>query len=588
VDIAAANARWSAAFVDELVRAGVCDACVCPGSRSTPLALALAQHSGIKLWMHLDERSASFFALGMAKYQHRAVALLCTSGSAAANFMPAVVEAHYARVPLLVLTADRPHELRDTGAPQTIDQLRLYGAHAKWFVEMALPEATPQALRYARTIACRAAAEALAAPAGPVHLNFPFREPFVGGADDARPVAEDGTESPYLTVDRAIPAPPDAAVANLAAAVGRCRRGLIVCGPNNGEDYAAAVGRLGAQLAFPILADPLSQVRCGPHDRRTVIDSYDAFLRIDEVTRRYAPEIVLRFGAMPTSKPLVRYLEGQGASCRQVFIDGGGGWNDTALMPAQVIRADPGMVCARLGEALKGHRAAPEAAAWSQAWVRIGALARRAIARHLEALDIPFEGKVFAELAAMVPPGALLFAGNSMPVRDLDTFFPGGDGAIRFMANRGANGIDGVLSSALGAGARAGGPLVLALGDLSFYHDSNGLLAAKLHALRATIVLLNNNGGGIFSFLPQAAYPEHFEQLFGTPHGLDFSRFAAAYGAGFTRIATWSEFRCAARAALSAQGVQIIEVPTERTSNVRLHREVWDSVAAAIGPALSQ
>ncbi len=588
MDIAAANARWSAAFVDELVRAGVCDACVCPGSRSTPLALALAQHPGIKLWMHLDERSASFFALGMAKYQRRAVALLCTSGSAAANFMPAVVEARYARVPLLVLTADRPHELRDTGAPQTIDQLRLYGAHAKWFVEMALPEATPQALRYARTISCRAVAEALAAPAGPVHLNFPFREPLVGGAADAQPVAEEGTRSPYLTVDSAIPAPADAAVANLAAAVGRCRRGLIVCGPDSGEDYAAAVGRLGAQLPFPILADPLSQVRCGPHDRRTVIDSYDAFLRIDEFTRRYVPEVVLRFGAMPTSKPLVRYLERQDASCRQVFIDGGGGWNDTALMPAQVIRADPGMVCARLGEALKEHRAAPEAAEWSKAWVRIGALARSAIARHLEALDMPFEGKVFAELAAMVPPGALLFAGNSMPVRDLDTFFPGGDGAIRFMANRGANGIDGVLSSALGAGARAGGPLVLVLGDLSFYHDSNGLLAAKLHALRATIVLLNNNGGGIFSFLPQAAYPEHFEQLFGTPHGLDFSRFAAAYGAGFTRIATWSEFRCAARASLSAQGVQMIEVPTERTSNVRLHREVWDSVAAAIGPALSQ
>ncbi len=585
MDVAAANARWSAAFVDELARAGVRDACACPGSRSTPLALALAQHPRIKLWMHLDERSASFFALGMAKYQRRAVALLCTSGSAAANFMPAVVEAHYARVPLLVLTADRPHELRDTGAPQTIDQLRLYGAHAKWFVEMALPEATAQALRYARAIACRAAAEALAIPAGPVHLNFPFREPFVGGGGDEQQSVADRAESPYLTVDSVIAAPPDAAVANLAAVVARCRRGLIVCGPNNGEDYAAAVGRLAAQLGFPVLADPLSQVRCGPHDRRMVIDSYDAFLRIDGFTRRYAPEIVLRFGALPTSKPLVRYLEGQGASCRQVFIDGGG-WNDTALMPAQEIRADPGIVCERLGAALKEHRAAPEAAAWSRAWTKIGALARSAIARHLEALDIPFEGKVFTELAGLMPPGALLFAGNSMPVRDLDTFFPGGDGAVRFMANRGANGIDGVVSSALGAGSHAGGPLVLAVGDLSFYHDSNGLLAAKLHALRATIVLLNNNGGGIFSFLPQAAYPEHFEQLFGTPHGLDFSRFAAAYGAGFTRIATWNDFRCAARAALCAEGVQIIEVPTERASNVRLHREVWDSVASAVRAAV--
>jgi 2-succinyl-5-enolpyruvyl-6-hydroxy-3-cyclohexene-1-carboxylate synthase len=587
VDIAAANARWSAALVDELARAGIRDVCVCPGSRSTLLALALAQHPRIKLWMHIDERSASYFALGMAKYQRRAVGLLCTSGSAAANFMPAVVEARYARVPLLVMTADRPHELRDTGAPQTIDQLRLYGIHAKWFVEMAIPEATPAALRYARTIACRAAAEATAAPAGPVHLNFPFREPFIAESPGEPELsAEPSDESPFVTVDSAIVAPSDDAVANLAAAIRGCTGGLIVCGPNNEEDYAEAVGRLGAQLGFPVLADPLSQVRCGPHDRRMVLDSYDALLRVDEFTRRYVPEIVIRFGALPTSKPLVRYLERQGASCRQVFVDGGGGWNDTALLRSQVLRADARIVCERLRDALSDRATPPEAVKWGQAWVRIGGVARDAIARHLGTLEIPFEGKVFAELAALIPPDALLYAGNSMPVRDLDTFFPGGEGAVRFMANRGANGIDGVLSSALGAGARHGGPLVLAVGDLSFYHDSNGLLAGLLHRLRATIVLLNNNGGGIFSFLPQAAHPEHFEQLFGTPHGLDFSRFAAAYGASFTRIATWDEFRCAMHTALGSDGVNIIEVPTERTSNVRLHREVWESVESAVRAAV--
>jgi 2-succinyl-5-enolpyruvyl-6-hydroxy-3-cyclohexene-1-carboxylate synthase len=585
-DIGAVNARWAVAFVDELARAGLRDACACPGSRSTPLAIAFAEHPAIKLWMHLDERSASFFGLGMAKYSGRPVALLCTSGSAAANFFPAVVEAHYARVPLLVLTADRPHELRDTGAPQTIDQIKLYGAHAKWFVEMALPELDPPALRYARTVADRAWAEALSVPAGPVHLNFPFREPFMP-QDSAlqQSTADPQDRLPHLSVDAPAPAPAESTVTALAGEIRGCSRGLIVCGPNNGADYAQEVAQLGTRLGFPILADPLSQVRCGPHDRRMVIDSYDACLRVDAFVQRYTPDVVLRLGALPTSKPLVRYLEAQADGCRQIFIDSGG-WNDTALLASRAVHADPRLLCSSLSNALGEYQAPADAGRWSQDWLRIASLTRSAVARHLEGLPAPFEGKVFAELAALLPPGAVLYAGNSMPVRDLDTFFPARSAPIRFMSNRGANGIDGVVSSALGAAVHATGPLVLAIGDLSFYHDSNGLLAAKLHQLKATIVLLNNNGGGIFSFLPQAEHPEHFEQLFGTPHGLDFSRFAAAYGADFTRIATWEEFRRAVSRGLKSSGLNIIEVPTQRATNVRLHREVWAAVASAVGAAL--
>jgi 2-succinyl-5-enolpyruvyl-6-hydroxy-3-cyclohexene-1-carboxylate synthase len=582
MDTGAANAQWSAAFVDELARAGVRDACACPGSRSTPLALALAGHPGIKLWMHIDERSAAFFALGLAKYTRRAVVLLCTSGSAAANFFPAIVEAHYARVPLLVLTADRPHELRDTGAPQTIDQIRLYGTHVKWFVEMALPETTAPGLRYARTVAARAVAQTSSSPRGPVHLNFPFREPFMPDQAGAAAVqSRSADELPHTIVEDSTPAPSDAAVAAAAAELGGRSRGLIVCGPNHDGDYADAMGRLGAHLGYPILADPLSQVRCGPHQRRTVIDSYDAFLRVEDFAPRYAPEVVLRFGALPTSKPLVRLLEGQGSACRQIFIDSAG-WNDTALLPGRVLHADPRLLCLRLLDATADYRPSSEADRWCRDWLRIASLTRSAITRHLEGLAIPFEGKVFAELASLMPPEATLFAGNSMPVRDLDTFFPSGEQPLRFMCNRGANGIDGVMSSALGAGARASAPTVLVIGDLSFYHDSNALLAAKLHRLQATIVLLNNDGGGIFSFLPQADYPEHFEQLFGTPHGLDFSRFAEVYGARFSRAETWVDFRCAVGQALGTSGISIVEMRTQRASNVRLHREVWAAVAAAV------
>ena len=298
MEIAAANARWSAAFVDELARTGVRDVCVCPGSRSTPLALALARHPGIRVWMHLDERSASFFALGMAKYNRHLVGLLCTSGSAAANFMPAIVEAHYSRVPLLVMTADRPHELRDTGAPQTIDQLRLYGAHVKWFVEMALPEGSPQALRYARPSRRARLREAAAVPAGPVHLNFPFREPLCPRPpDDLEPIARTVRQPAIYRRGHRTLAPSDEAVMPVAAELQR-----FVRGPDRMRaQHAMKImrrpsDRLGAHLGFPILADPLSQVRCGPHDRQMVIDSYDAFLRVEDFTRRLAPEVVLRFG----------------------------------------------------------------------------------------------------------------------------------------------------------------------------------------------------------------------------------------------------------------------------------------------------
>ncbi len=585
-DIGGANARWAAAFVDELARAGLRDACACPGSRSTPLAIALAAHPAIKLWMHLDERSASFFALGMAKYAQRPVALLCTSGSAAANFFPAVIEAHYARVPLLIMTADRPHELRDSGAPQTIDQIKLYGAHAKWFVEMALPEASAPALRYARTIACRALAESASAPAGPVHLNFPFREPFMAPEGDQNGLPpEPAGRSPHIIIDNSAAAPSDHAVAALADEIRGCSRGLIVCGPNDGVDYAHEVAELAWRLNFPILADPLSQVRCGPHDRRMVIDSYDAFLRVGGVVQRYVPELVLRLGPLPTSKPLIRYLESQNDGCRQILIDTAG-WNDTGLIVSRVVHSDPRSLCRALVTALAEHKAPASAQRWSQEWLRLAGLTRAAITRQLQALPVPFEGRVFAELAALLPSGAVLYAGNSMPVRDLDTFFPGRHDALRFMSNRGANGIDGVVSSALGAAAAAAGPTLLAIGDVSFYHDSNGLLAAKLHQLKATIVLLNNNGGGIFSFLPQAEHPHYFEELFGTPHGLDFSRIAAAYDAAFTRAASWEEFRDAVARGLEASGVNIVELQTERAANVRLHHKVWAAVESAVRTAI--
>ena len=565
------------AFVDELARSGVRNVCLAPGSRSTPLALMLAQHPDIKLWLLLDERSTAFFALGMAKASRRPVAILCSSGTATANFFPAVVEARVGRVPLIVLTADRPPELRDVGAPQTIDQIRLYGAYPKWSVEVAVPETSPDLLRYARTLAGRAAATALAEPAGPVHLNFPFREPLVPMPPDdwAGFTIERAGHEPYVAASSAPRVLDDPALAGLAAELSQARRGIIICGPQFDAALAEPVARLASALGMPLLADPLSLVRCGPHAHDAIIDSYDAFLRDVRVCQQLQPDVVLRFGAMPTSKPVLLFVQ-RFPGARHIVI--GAGWEDPTLLAAQMIDADPVRTC----EALLEQTVPATSRDWLERWRAVDDVSRTAITAEMATFAEPFEGRVFADLAEILPSDTILWASSSMPVRDLDTFFPASERAIRFLSNRGANGIDGVISSALGASTVSNGPTVLAIGDIAFYHDMNGLLAAKLHELNATIVLLNNDGGGIFSFLPQAAQPEHFEALFGTPHGLDFRQAAMLYDARYRLADDTVTLRDAVALALFEPGLKIIELRTTRERNVELHARIWRAVSAVL------
>ena len=586
---------YASAFVDELQRVGVLNVVICPGSRSTPLAMAFAAHSAIRTWMHADERSAAFFGLGMAKHMCQPVALLCTSGTAAANFMPALVEAKLTHVPLLVLTADRPHELRDNGAPQSIDQNRLYGTYTKWFVELALPEATDAALHYIRTIAARAAASTQAIPAGPVHLNFPFREPLTPEpipGQSLPPVAQrDLTawqgrpdNSPYIEVrETSISVPDLMTIGNLLDTVRDVRRGLIIVGPIEDPALVEPLVLLARYLGYPILADPLSQLRYGNHERSMALSSYDAFLRIDSFIESAQPEFILRFGAMPTSKPLLLYLK-RYASCPLVVIDGNGGWEEPTQLASALIHANPAALCQSLLNVLEQSDKVSFSQAWVTMWQEAEKVTRQTLQNAIQDFSEFFEGRVFTELAGLLPGGTTLYVGNSMPLRDLDTFFWSSEQHIRVMGNRGANGIDGIISSALGASAAAAQhePTALVLGDLSFFHDLNGLLAARLHQLNLTIVLVNNDGGGIFSFLPQAAYPEHFEQLFGTPTGLDFRLAVEMYDGQFQKVASWEQFRKAVIRGLHTGGLHVIEVPTERASNVKMHRQLWEAIEKSL------
>ncbi|MEO7369085.1 MAG: 2-succinyl-5-enolpyruvyl-6-hydroxy-3-cyclohexene-1-carboxylic-acid synthase [Gemmatimonadaceae bacterium] len=577
------------AFVDELVRSGVRHVCVSPGSRSTPLALTIAANASLKIWMHIDERSGAFFALGLARALQEPVALLCTSGTAAANFLPAVVEAKSSGVPLLVLTADRPPELRDVGAAQTIDQNRLFGAHVKWFVDVALPELTPDLLRYVRTLACRAAAQANATPPGPVHLNFPFREPLVPlpmeapaglSHGDAEAWSGRADGAPWVRVDDPQPGISEMAATNLSEKLNASKRPLIVCGPQPDASLAPALAALAKSLRAPLLVDPLSQVRWGAHDCDTLIDRYDAMLRDYPVADSLSPDVILRIGAIPTSKTLNEYLKRQ--SRAPLIVIDPARWPDPSLLASEMIHADPRVTCETLLAMVDGDDERPSE--WLERWRTLNKATSSALERHMCALGEAFEGRALSDVVASVPQRATMFVSSSMPVRDLDAFGEGDARSIRVLSNRGANGIDGVVSSAMGVAAanreRNAGPLVLVIGDLALYHDMNGLLAAKLHDLDVTIVVINNDGGGIFSFLPQAAHDEHFEKLFGTPHGLDFEPAADLYGAVYRRADDSASLRKAVAEGVAGKGLHIIEVRTDRARNVELHRDAWAAVAA--------
>ena len=580
------NYAFAGAFVDELARSGLRHVCICPGSRSTPLTISFARHPDIRTWVHLDERSAAFFALGMARALREPVALVCSSGTATANFFPAIVEARYDMLPLMALTADRPPEATDWGALQTIDQAQLYGSHPKWSVNMPPPEATTELMAYVRSMACRAYATAASPPAGPVHINFPFREPLepeVVPADFPQEIANPDEQSwsgrtdgrPMTAAFHAQTQPRPEDIRRLAAETLSVERGVIVCGPQPDPALAGVAVELGRRLGFPILADALSQLRCGPHDKSLVIDNYDVFMRDHDIAASLEPEVVVRLGALPVSKPLTQYLE-RHKSARHILVDESVDWRDPFRLTSQIWQLDPVAFCEAAALVVEERTGKSN---WSGRWLQLAEASREATDRQLGAHDGMFEGKVFSELARLLPQEAVVFAGNSMSIRDLDTFFPSSDNLVRFMANRGASGIDGVVSTALGVAAACDKRVVLVLGDISMYHDMNGLLAAKSHNLNATIIVLNNNGGGIFSFLAQAEYEEVFEPYFGTPHGLTFRAAAEMYGLSYVLAEDWDRFGKALGESLAGPGTTIIEVPGDRQKNVALHQQVWQAVS---------
>ncbi len=549
------------ALVDEFARCGMQHACTCPGSRNTPIVLSLAREERIRTWSHIDERSGGFFALGAAKASGLPVAVTCTSGTATANLLPAVIEAREAGVPLIVLTADRPPELREVGAGQTIDQIKIYGDAVKWFFELGVPEGTPERLRWVRTLACRAFWTALEGRPGPVHLNIPLREPLVLDEELPEDVTGRSDGRPYVIVE------PSGAPAALGRGPGLHPSGRLLIVAGTGTDDPIGLTQYASQTGVPVLADPMSGARRGP----AAVVHYDLLLRDAEFAQTHRPDFIFRLGELPTSKPLRAWLAGL-SDVPQIAFDPQWSWQD------------PGSV---VGMRLRSRLPQPEdlkvEAGWLDSWREADEAVGDALRPVVEAELC--EPSVAAALGRELPGDATMFVASSMPVRDVEGYFPAREDQPRVLSNRGANGIDGTVSSAFGVAACSDGPVVLLIGDLAVVHDIGGLVAARRTGLPLVIVLINNDGGGIFHFLPVVSQGDAFEQHIATPSGLDFSQVATLFGCAHEQPVDLAEFVAALSRGLVAAGTTIIEVRTNRVANRELHAELERAAVAAIGRA---
>ncbi|AYC29924.1 2-succinyl-5-enolpyruvyl-6-hydroxy-3-cyclohexene-1-carboxylic-acid synthase [Paenisporosarcina cavernae] len=554
--------NYVATFVQSLIAQGVEHVVISPGSRSTPLAYAFKHVKTIKTYLHIDERSAGFMALGMAKSLQKPVALLCTSGTAAANYFPAIVEAKNARIPLIVITADRPHELREVGAAQAIDQVNLYGNQVKWSVDFPLPDAQASTNQFLTQHITRMVQTAVTAPRGPVHMNVPFREPLLINLEEK--FAPVSSVQSFPTRNSVLPE----TLKEVQTIMKDSTRGIVVVGElpmnTNSEELLKALEKIG----WPVLADPLSNLRKFTHE--CVIDQYDSLMKSSSFTSRITPDVIIRIGAQPVSKPLALFLSKVKAQA-VITIDESAQYRDPFMWTTHHIVAAPEDVLSKLIYTGK-HATLP-------IWIQANQLATSKVMEY--ASQHEDEGTFAKMVVDLLPEDSILFASSSMPIRDVDTYFLKTSKNIDVLSNRGANGIDGVISTAIGVQLATEKEVTVLIGDLACLHDANALLASKYNNVKLTVVVMNNNGGGIFSYLPQKAEDTHFEDLFGTPANIDFLPFAKLFGADYQKVSDKDALRQSFLKETEFS-IRFIEVITNREENLLSHRKLWSQIDEAI------
>jgi 2-succinyl-5-enolpyruvyl-6-hydroxy-3-cyclohexene-1-carboxylate synthase len=570
LDFRNTNMLWASVLAETLKRLGLQTAIICPGSRSAPLAVAFAQHPTLESIPVLDERSAAFFALGIARRTGLPVALVCTSGTAGANFYPAIIEAHESHVPLVVLTADRPPELRQCHAGQTINQVNLYGSYPNWQTELALPMVEPQMLAYLRQTVVQGWERSQFPVPGPVHLNIPFREPLVPVSDpEVECIAQTFDETQFFKMVQPLKIAGSQPLISTDLPLQTwltCDRGLIVAGPaipRDAKTYCQAIGQLSQVLGWPVFAEGLSPLRNYADLNPFLISTYEIALNNDELAASLQPIQIIRIGELPTSKILRRWL--QAFNIPQWMIEPSDQNVDPLHSPAVHLR----MTVEAIAQTLSlRNPAAPNA--YRQAWQRIESRLRGAIAKTFQQTKVMHESKAAWLLSQTLPPQTPVFISNSMPVRDVELYWQPGQLEIQPYFNRGANGIDGILSSALGMAHHQQG--VLLTGDLALLHDINGFLMQPHWQGHLTIVLMNNNGGGIFEMLPISNFEPPFETFFATPQQADVSKLCAAYSAAHIEIDDWDEL-AALLNPLLAQGIRVLEIKCDRKADVQWRKE---------------
>jgi len=582
--VASLNALWALAVVQELVHAGVRHAVVAPGARSAPLALAFAEATpGLSVHSVVDERTAGFFALGLALETGHPSAVVVTSGTAGAHLLPSLMEAWAAHVPLVALTANRPWELHGFGAPQTVPQEGLFGRFTRMAVALPVPEANSTAMVHLRAVVARAVAASQGAPRGPVHLDIPFREPLARGPDEPAlealvPLAKEGRAGPFLAWPAPARLPPEETLLGLRRRLSSTEKGLVVVGPHApAEGLARAVAQLAASYGYPVVADAASNLRWAGAGR--VVGHGDVLVRSEALGTALRPDLVLRLGGGLTSKRLGQWLDASGAVTVVLAED------DTAAdanhAASLVLAGDASATCVALSAS-----AAARPSVWAETFFAADARADAALAEAFAEEGAFSEPQLSHRLLSSLPKGTRLVLASSMPIRDVDAFSPNAAEGVRVLANRGVNGIDGTLSTALGVAATSDAPTVVLLGDLAFLHDLGGLLIAKRCKVPLTVVVANNDGGAIFSFLPVAQVGPAFEPLFATPHGLELSHAAALFGASYRKVATASEVTAAVQVSLRG-GLHLIEAALpSRTANVALHHALFERAVRAAEGAL--
>ena len=584
LDFRNTNTLWSSIIAETLKRLGLTTAIICPGSRSAPLTVAFAQHPEIEAIPILDERSAAFFALGVAKRSHVPAALVCTSGTAGANFYPAVIEASESQVPLLVLTADRPPELRDCHAGQAIDQQKLYGSYPNWQAELALPSQEIGMLRYLRQTIVQAVKRSLFSVPGAVHLNVPFREPLAPTPQpdtlNSQLHQEDFfagiTLNPYphsCTGDSA-----SRPYSSLLSTWKQCERGIIIAGvaqPQHRQEYCQAITHLSQSLGWAVLAEGLSPVRNYANLNPYLISTYDLILGNPQLSQKLAPEMVIQLGALPTSKELRAWLNS--TQPQRWIIDPSPENFDPLHGKTTHLHLSVEQLATTIPPLAKQESVSSD---YLHQWRDAETQLRQALDKTMATTDTLFEGKAAWLLSQTLPPATPLLIANSMPVRDVEFFWKPNNSGIQPFCNRGANGIEGSLSTALGI-AHHHQSSVMLTGDLALLHDTNGFLQRNRFTGHLTIVLINNNGGGIFEMLPISQFEPPFQEYFATPQEMDFAQLCGTYGIEYKRITNWQQLQALLNP-LPEKGIRVLEIPTNRREDAKWRQENMVKFAANI------